>query len=159
MSTKLHRAFRLFPVRPPPQNVAAEGGRGRTGGRRIGTGTGKDFRWIENGLRKVGNSVENMGNGLFRAAVRSQSRISIFFWGGKGVSPNSRIAGFESPNRHRRVRRYASLLQGGGSWLRTSHRSRCLRIFLTIGPASRIEITLICWLQFGQQSGSTSYIF
>ena len=39
----------------------------------------KECRWIENGLRKVGNRPENMGNGLFRAAIRCRSRISFFF--------------------------------------------------------------------------------
>ncbi len=70
LSTKIQRAFQLFPVRP------------RTGGRRIGKGTGEDCRWSENGSRKVGNSPENMGNGLFPAAVRRRSQSSFFFRAG-----------------------------------------------------------------------------
>ena len=66
-------------ARPPPQHVAEEGGRGRTGVRRIGKATGKDCRRMENGLGKVGNSPENMGNGLFRDAVRRRSRIWLFW--------------------------------------------------------------------------------
>ena len=115
LSTKLHRAFQLFPVRPRPSSAATccGGGRARADGWPSSRKeNGKDCRWIENGLWKFGERPENMENVLFRAAVRCRSRIC------------------ESSSK-------------GGSWLRTSHRSRCSRIFLTIGPASRIEIIRI----------------
>ncbi len=86
MSTKLHRAFQLFPVRPRPFSAATccGGERARADGWPSSRKeNGKDCRWIENGLWKFGERPENMENVLFRAAVRRRSRISIFFGGAR----------------------------------------------------------------------------
>ena len=86
LSTKLHRAFQLFPVRPRPSSAATccGGGRARADGWPSSRKeNGKDCRWIENGLWKFGERPENMENVLFRAAVRRRSRISIFFGGAR----------------------------------------------------------------------------
>ena len=64
-----------------PLALASAQLRGRTGSRRIGKEMGKDCRWIENGLRKVGKCPEKHG----KRPVSSRSPVPIpdlFFWCG-----------------------------------------------------------------------------